>query len=548
MFVVDLTAPPDLQGTNEERVSAYVLDIRDNGNWVCPTDAAGKLISKPPLYAWLAALFSYLTGTVDMLSLRLPSVASLFITAVALYHFGHSCFGRWAGFFAAVTFVMSPAVVSQFAGARYDVLFAATVTLTAFAALRAWTQGGSWTWFWLGAAMATLTKGPFGPVLGAAGLLAVVWEKQTGHFTQLKGTHLPGVALFLALTIGWFALAYLEWGHGLVERMVVGELVAHAVGSEESFRGAGFYKPTVTFCTDFFPWSLLAALSFWRLWRYPSAAPPERKGERFVFCWFAVGLLALSLASHHRSRLIIPLLPAAALLAGREVARLVAWRKGGVQWRTTVTLTSVFLCALSVYYYGLRPLRRDVRQTRSLREAAQLSTSQDSKATFVMHVDTPYAFQFYRGDMHPRITMDQAAGLLKGDHAVAVAVSNWDRLQERLRLETNDVSFQWPRQGKADVRIVTNQGRLEDATRSALMLGPVLVELNNVQWRGGRRGEFTVQPNATPGDVALRNTGKRPQRMRVLVQRGNSVSSHQRVLSPGDEWRLDLKPEVELQQ
>src|SRR5258708_32332104 len=98
------------------------------------------------------------------------------------------------------------------ATARFDGLFALAVMLAARAAFHAWMRGGGWAWFWLAAAVSTLTKGPLGLLLAAFGLLAVAWERRSGTPKPLGGSQLPGVIGYLLLTVGWFVLAYRRLG------------------------------------------------------------------------------------------------------------------------------------------------------------------------------------------------------------------------------------------------------------------------------------------------------------------------------------------------
>src|SRR5262249_30945168 len=143
----------------------------------------------------------------------------------------------------------------QMATARWDGLFALAVTIAALAAFRAWRLGSGWTIFWLAAAAATLTKGPLGVLLAGFGLVAVVWERLTGHRTPLAGSHTTGIGLFLLVTVGWFLLAYRQVGPRLVQNMFVDELVGNVVEHRVAYR---FVKPLGDFTWNFAPWSLFA--------------------------------------------------------------------------------------------------------------------------------------------------------------------------------------------------------------------------------------------------------------------------------------------------
>src|SRR5579883_1331640 len=160
LFVVRLTGLPNLFD-NECRLGESVLDVVQNGNWLCPHDALGHT-DKPPLLAWLSALVTLVTGRVDRFTLYLPSAVATAALAGLVLAAGRRHFGWWAGFLGGLVYLASEIATKQVTTARWDALFALTVTLAALAAFCAWTTGRGWVWFWLAAAAATLTKGPLG--------------------------------------------------------------------------------------------------------------------------------------------------------------------------------------------------------------------------------------------------------------------------------------------------------------------------------------------------------------------------------------------------
>ena len=60
LFAIRLTGLPNLM-ENEYRLGAYVLDVLQHGNWLCPQDSLGNT-DKPPMLAWLATLASWPCG------------------------------------------------------------------------------------------------------------------------------------------------------------------------------------------------------------------------------------------------------------------------------------------------------------------------------------------------------------------------------------------------------------------------------------------------------------------------------------------------------
>jgi hypothetical protein len=66
--------------------------------------------------------------------------------------------------------------------------FAFTVSMAAFLAFRAWNTGRGWIWFWLAAAISTLTKGPLGLLLSIGWLmLAIPLQIRSGGAWKLGG-------------------------------------------------------------------------------------------------------------------------------------------------------------------------------------------------------------------------------------------------------------------------------------------------------------------------------------------------------------------------
>ena len=225
LFAIQLTGAENLLD-NEYRLGACVLDVLQHGNWLCPHDVLGNT-DKPPMLTWLAALASWPIGRVTTFTLYLPTALATLGTSWLIALAGGRRFGRRAGLFGGLAFLLSQFAARQMATARWDGLFALTVTVAALAAFRAWTLGRGWTVFWLAAAIATLTKGPLGVVFAGFGLMAAVWERVDGRRKPFEGTHLVGIVLFLLLTVGWFLLAYRRVGPHLVHNMFLDEFVGH---------------------------------------------------------------------------------------------------------------------------------------------------------------------------------------------------------------------------------------------------------------------------------------------------------------------------------
>lgn len=455
LFVLRLSGPSNLMLHDQERPASYVLDAVQNGHWVIQKDWTGDIMSKPPLYTWLGALAGLMAG-VGRFAISFPAGLAVLGLVLLLFEWGRRIFAPRAAFCAALVFLLCMATAKQVILVRTDGLFAFTVLLTAWSAFAAWRLRASWVWFWLAAAAATLTKGPLGILLGGLGLLACLLPPRVppGSWRGFGA----GLALFIAIVAGWFALACLEFGRPVADKLIFKELLAHAV-SVDGKRGlplSGFYKPWVYFLSRFAPWSALAFIGVWRAWRRPAADALERAFERFLACWLVGGLVVFSFASHQRGDLIYPLLAPGAWLAGREVARLLHRVSARGLAVVSVLGMAVFLAVIAGN--DRQSVRRSVDAERSAaieRIAGEIRRDWGG-TTRLLHVDTPFALQFHLGTMQTPVPLERAAALLRDPAADRVAVVDLQALrraaEKRVALR---VEREWPLPGGGALHLVT---------------------------------------------------------------------------------------------
>ncbi len=459
IFAIALSGYPNLMD-NERRIGAYVLDAVQHGHWIMQYDVTGAVASKPPLLTWIASLSTAAFGEINRFSIYLPSALATLGVALLLVGAGKKHFGWRAGFLAGLIYLLCPAGDRQFVTARYDGLLALPVTLVALAAYHAWTTGRGWTWFWLAGALGTMAKGPIALLLGGAGLLAHFWEKRARHESKLRGSHWLGLALFVAICGGWFYLAYQSMGQPLIDKLLGRELAAHATGSgmkEKMF--VGFYEPAHAFLNNLAPWCAFALVAFWRVWKRPSEGADERRFERFLFCWFFAGLALFSIAAHQSGRLIFPLFPAAALLAARELAW---WLRGWSTprlFKTAGVFAACVLAFLVLYHHVLQGRSTRVQATLGMRGVATQVRATLGEQYPLVHVETPFALQFWLNTAHRLVKPERAAALLQGPEPVVVAVGDFPEL-ENLFSTNRPVLHElarWPAKEPTLVRVISNR-------------------------------------------------------------------------------------------
>ncbi|HUJ10131.1 MAG TPA: glycosyltransferase family 39 protein [Verrucomicrobiae bacterium] len=541
LFVIRLAGPSNLMDDDQERPAAYVMDVVQNGNWLCQRDATGDITSKPPLYTWLAALASLPFGRVTLPTLYLPSAISTLAIAWLILAVGRARFGLAAAFWAALTYLLSLVAIKQVALARTDGLFSLTIAIAALLAYQAWQKQRGWTWFWLAAAAATLTKGPLGVVLAAGGLLAAVWEWRSGRTVPVKGPHWLGIALFLLIAGGWFALAYHKMGQPLINKMIRQEAVEAVSNTRGDLIGSEFYKPFLYFLARFGPWSLIACLGFWRVMRRPAVDPQERRFERFLLCWFLVGLVIFSMSPHQRGDLLWPLIPPAAWLGGREIARWLSGVKPAVIIPGTLAVTLGLVVVGILYYRQAAQTNVYYKRTQGMQQLAATIRDRVGEQFPLTHVDDPFALQFDLGTMRQAVSTERAAELLRGNSAAFVVVGDWSKLKKLLGTAATSVHelAGWPASEQPFVRIVSNHPRLEWTSDMVAAWGTLRLEIEKSRLTYATETEFSLRSEDPHGAVAVTNESEMPRRVRARITGNGWTASGERLLAKGETLRVE---------
>ena len=550
MFVLRLTGAPNLTDQDQERPTSYVIDVLRNHAWIVQRDEAGFVTSKPPLYTWAAALCSLPEGQLSFFSLFLPGALAVLGCALLLLRTGTRALGTAAGFWAALAFLLSMPAIKMVALARTDSLFTFTVFLTGLAGFICWTRGSNWIVFWLAALAATMTKGPLGLVLGALGLLAIVWEKATRQEPVGSGKrgfeHGVGVAIYLFVGVGWFLLAWCELGRSVADKLIGDELLRQAVrGDNGESPLQGSHLPILYFLSRFAPWSLLACTGMLRAVIRPDRRDGVRRLERFLTVALAGGILIFSFSGHKRPDHMFALLPFAALLAGRELALLSEFRNPRRYPIWGITAVFVFLGLSFTYYHFLWYKEERVKQTVELLKLGnhlKNTVGPDFPLTFW---GAPYTVQFPMNTLWSKVTPEQADRLLAQPDPAYVLVRGAGiptraALPEPPSFAAHQI-LSWPPgapPSAALVRVLSNRPSLEPTTRAATYAGPFLVRLDHARIDRVRLGFVGVTLLRPDGWVSVTNDGTSTEPLRLECVGGKSNQRLIGQLAPGDSARL----------
>jgi hypothetical protein len=294
-----------------ETLYAQVARETLQGDWLVPHFNGEIYVNKPPLYFWTIALLSKPWGDVTEFSLRLPSALAAIGTVLVVYSLGERLIGTGGGFLAGLILATSPEFHKYACVAKLEMplTFFVSASLACFYLGLNSTSGGRWycLWGWFFMALSVLTKG-----IGIILILSVLglYLLSRGELHRWREMEpLPGSLLFILLIMAWLVPAQLFGGISYMEDMV-SHLETH-VGRSYSFFKPIFYIGETLVGT--LPWSLIL-VGFYACWK--NRGPGVSESLRFPAVWFLAVFLLFSLIMAKRSRYLLPLYPAVALMLG----------------------------------------------------------------------------------------------------------------------------------------------------------------------------------------------------------------------------------------
>lgn len=317
----------------------YVAAARDivlTGDLITPRVGGQPFFEKPPLLYWLVALCISVFGSHEFAA-RLPSALAATLTVALTYWYGRSFLGRRPAIFGGALLAVSPVLVGSARLATTDALLVLFVTCAMISLYRAW-AGGTRSLWWAAAGvfcgLGVLTKGAPGLVLPIATFVVFVLVRSAGT-RDLAEAARRLKALMLVLLVAavvaapWHFAVWRANGSVFVREYLVRQHVQRFQGGDRGHQApVWFFVPG--FLIGCFPGSLFAvAALFSRRTDAPDTAtrtsPVEstaQDGRLFLKTWFWVTFLLFSFGGSKLISYILPLYPAAALLAGDWLERM----------------------------------------------------------------------------------------------------------------------------------------------------------------------------------------------------------------------------------
>ncbi len=348
----------DLWAPDEPDTGEVVREILLNGHWGALTDNNAPFLEKPPLYHWLAALFSLPSGRVTTFALRLPSSLAAFAGVLVLFALGRSMFGRRVGTLAAIVLMTAQKYFFESRWAHVDMLWSALLLCAALCFHEAWRRAGSeraeragaeWAnrraersderggerrWllgFYLAIGLAVITKGPLGillPLLAAGAFLTVT--RDLGFVRRM------GLTWGLPITLAPAALWLLGWRASgspyPLDDVLTRLMTRFTTGVHHR---EPFWATFVNLLVIFLPWTLLLPAAIRQTFPRRGGRPDPQNA--YVYTWIVVILAVFALSVEKRAVYLLPVLPFLALLVGR------LWDVALLDWEPSVAGRAVGL-------------------------------------------------------------------------------------------------------------------------------------------------------------------------------------------------------------
>src|SRR5881409_508644 len=336
------------EGSNAEAAREMVA----SGDWITPTLNGAPRFAKPILLYWLIS-GSYLAFGVSEFTARLPS--ALFGTLLVLmqYAFATRMFGPTVGLRAALMLLLNFEVLALGRMVLTDMVLVFFTTLSIFCfflAIQGEGRAKRWYWgFYIGMALATLTKGPVGVLVP---LLAVIpYLLLTGRWREVarECRLLPGTAVFLLIAAPWYATMFLLHGAGYAES-ARGDTLARFSSVIGGHGGTILFYIPILFL-GFFPWSGFLPAALVQALRERDE-DPQRAVQFLCALWVLGVFIFFTLSSTRLPHYIAPLFPAAALLVAASWDRCLS-AQGGRAGAASFWLTLGVGCLLGLAFVGL---------------------------------------------------------------------------------------------------------------------------------------------------------------------------------------------------
>lgn len=291
---------------------------------------------KPPMYYWLVAGTFKVFG-INEFSARFPSALLAVICVVVVYLSVSKLFTERAGIASGLVLATSIEYFYLGKAAVTDITLTFFLTASLLCFLRK-----KYYFFYIFAALATLTKGPIGFLF--PGAIIFIWMVLTRRFSELKNMKIPvGIIIWAIVTLPWYWTMYQIHGSAFIDGFIGVNNITRFTTAEHVKTSAWYFFIPVLIL-GLFPWT---ALLFQAIRESLTTKGRDEYGILlFLNIWAVFIFVFFSISSTKLLTYILPSFPPLAILIGWYLDRRCEnYRlKGeGIIWPVIVTILTIVL-------------------------------------------------------------------------------------------------------------------------------------------------------------------------------------------------------------
>jgi len=346
--------PLDRDEARFAQATAQMLESRD---YVVIRFQDAPRFKKPVGIHWLQAVSVSTLSSPEARQIwayRIPSLLGAMLTAAACAWGAGALFDRRTALFAGAMLGASLLVSTEAFIAKTDSALtgATTLAMAALARLYAAQRGGPpagrgviWI-FWIALGVATLIKGPVGPMVAFLAMITLaVWDRRTGWLAGLKWWW--GLIVVLAIVGPWAGAVTVATDGGFWSEAVGSDLAPKLAGGQESHGAPPGYHLLLTPLLSF-PMTLLLPAAAVAAWRH--RAEP---GVRFALAWLIPTWIVFEALPTKLPHYLMPAYGGLAWLAARALAEQIGavarWLGAGLLTLFGLVLAGAVFYLLSLY-------------------------------------------------------------------------------------------------------------------------------------------------------------------------------------------------------
>lgn len=325
-------------------------EMAETHNYITPTYNYEPRYDKPALFYWLMTFAFKLFGVSEW-SARFTSAAFGTLLVLMTYAFVKRARGELPAILCALALLLNLEYFVYSHSAVTDMTLAFFIAASVFSFYMA-VSANEERWyfaFWAASALAVLTKGAVGVVFPFITALAYLYASK--NLAEMKTLLRPAyIAVFLVIAVPWYALELYVNGWDFVNAFIIKHHIKRFTEVISS-HGGPFYYYIGVLGLGFFPWAAFLPQSVYRGFR------DRRAGGLYLLTsiWFILVFVFFSAASTKLPNYILPLLPAASIMAGLSVSELVEYRTGKAGLYILIILSVIVsAAAFAMPYMNIR--------------------------------------------------------------------------------------------------------------------------------------------------------------------------------------------------